>query len=110
MHAQAIGRSRRSALATTGGPFLGIQVAQTQCLSTLLPSCEILTLLPPRPLTLRSLNALRGWLGAPTHYPGQGDIGTGMIHHFDTSMCLFAGFQSAAIPPATYCDSADWIA
>ena len=26
-------------------------------------------------------------------------VGSGIIHHFDTSMCLFAGFQSAAIPP-----------
>ena len=59
---------------------------------------------------LRSFNASRGWLGAPTHYSGQRDVGTGMIHHFDTSMCLFAGFQSAPKPPATCCDSADWIA
>ena len=44
--------SKCTALTTTGGPFLGIRVAQTQCLSTTLPSCEILTLLPPRPLTL----------------------------------------------------------
>ena len=59
---------------------------------------------------LRSFNASRGWLGAPTHYLGQGDVGTGMINHFDTSMRLFAGFQSAPKPSAIHCGSACWIA
>ena len=41
---------------------------------------------------LRSFNASRGWLGAPTHYSGQRDVGTGVIHHHRAAEALFAGF------------------
>ena len=43
---------------------------------------------------MRSFNASRGWLGAPTHYSGQRDVGTGVIHHHRAAEALFAGFRS----------------
>jgi len=43
---------------------------------------------------LRSFNASRGCLASPTHYSGQRDVGTGMMHHHSTAKALFAGFRS----------------
>ena len=55
---------------------------------------------------LRSFNASRGCLASLTHYSGQRDVGTGVIHHHRAAEALFAGAQSAANPPAIYCGSA----
>ena len=49
---------------------------------------------------LRSFNASRGWLGAPTHYSGQRDVGTGVIHHHRAAEALFAGFRTRTHPTA----------
>ena len=48
---------------------------------------------------LRSFNASRGWLGAPTHYSGQRDVGTGVIHHHSTAQALLQVSAREHTPP-----------
>ena len=57
---------------------------------------------------LRSFNASRGWLGAPTHYSGQRDVGTGVIHDHGTARALFAGLGRRTRPRPIYGVSAGW--
>ena len=38
-------------------------------------------------------------LAAPTHYSGQGDVGTGVIHHHSTANALLAGFCPHNLSP-----------
>ena len=49
-------------------------------------------------------------MAAPPTAPDKGDVRIITLHNFDTSICLFAGAQSAANPPAIYCGSAGKIA
>ena len=42
---------------------------------------------------LRSFNASRGCLASPTHYSGQKDVGTGVMHQHRPAKALFAGFR-----------------
>ena len=100
--------SRRSALTTTGGPFLGIQVAQTTSVDTsnsAVPRDSHPPASSPADLArltceqdLRSFNASRGWLGAPTHYSGQRDVGTGMLHHHNAVKALFQVAARGMVP------------
>ena len=57
---------------------------------------------------MRSFNASRGWLGAPTHYSGQRDVRTGVMHHHSAARALFAGFVRRTRPPPIYGVSAGW--
>ena len=41
-----------------------------------------------------------GCLVAPTHYSGQRDVGTGMMHHHNAVKALFAGFRSRGVSTA----------
>ena len=50
---------------------------------------------------LRSLNASRGWLGAPTHYSGQRDVGTGVIHDHSAAKALLQVSAQEHTPPHT---------
>ena len=59
---------------------------------------------------LRSFNASRGCLASPTHYSGQRDVGTGVIHDHGTVKALFAGSRYRSTTPDKCGDSADWIA
>ena len=59
---------------------------------------------------LRSFNASRGCLASPTHYSGQRDVGTGVIHDHGTVKALFAGSRRRSTTPDKCGDSADWIA
>ena len=44
-----------------------------------------------------------GCLAAPTHYSGQGDVGTGVIHHHNTANALLAGFRTNTFLPRLLC-------
>ena len=48
---------------------------------------------------LRSFNASRGCLASLTHYSGQGDVGTGVIHNHSTAKALFAGSRRRSTTP-----------
>lgn len=39
-------------------------------------------------------------MASPTHYSGQRDVGTGMMHHHNAVKALFAGFRSRNELPA----------
>ena len=49
-------------------------------------------------------------MAPPTHYSGQRDVGTGMMHHPSTAKALFAGSRRRSTTPDKCGDSADWIA
>ena len=49
-------------------------------------------------------------MAPPTHFSGEGNVRTGMLHHHSTAKALFAGSRRRSTTPDKYGDSADWIA